>query len=68
MLHPVQLVGELGVFRPVVRRLRKPTVAQFLAAFADAVTEVIVDAVGVRKLGVLRPTVISFGLADFFFT
>ena len=66
VLHPVELVGQLGVLGlRYSSKLREPGVAQLLAALADAVAEVLVDAVGDEELGVLRPAVVALGQPDF---
>src|SRR5271166_6561919 len=64
MLHPVQLVGQLGVFDLVAPNSLEPGVAQLLSASADAFTEMLVDAVRDEELGVLGPVVIPLGEPD----
>ena len=64
MLHPVQLVGQFGVFDLVPLNSIEPGVAQLLSTAADAFTEMLVDAVGDEELGVLGPVVIPLGEPD----
>src|SRR5271157_5995216 len=61
MLHPVQLVGQLGVFGLVSPNSLEPGVAQLLSTAADAFMEMLVDTVGDEELGVLGPVVIPLG-------
>ena len=56
-----------GYLRLVLARTARPRPRERLAALADAVLEVIVDAVGDEELGVLGPAVDLLGQLDFFF-
>ena len=64
MLDPVKLVGQLGMLGLVGFEPLEPGVAQILAALADALAEVVVDAVGDEEFGVLGPAVELLGEAD----
>ena len=63
MLDAIELVGQVGMFRLVAVDRGKPGVAQLLAARADALVKVLVNAVGHEKLGVLGPAVGTLGRA-----
>ena len=63
-LHPVEVVGQLGVLLAVLLEAGAPGLVQLPAALADAVAEVLVDAVGHEELGVLRPAVVPLGQPD----
>ena len=65
MLHPVELVGQLGVLGLVLLDPAEPGIAQLLATPAHPLVEVLVDAVGHEELGVLGPAVVAFGEPDF---
>src|SRR5262249_4298037 len=67
MLHPIELVGELGIIAPIFRDSRKPAIAQIFAAFADALTEMIIDTVGYIELQIFRPAVVPFRQPDLLF-
>ncbi len=66
MLHPVELVGQVGVLGPVPLHSGEPGVAQLLATPADALVEVLVNSVGHEELGVLGPVVVALREPDFF--
>ena len=65
VLHPVELVGQIGVLGPILLHPAEPGVAQFLPPPADALAEVVVDPVGHEELCVLGPSVIPLGEPDF---
>ena len=66
-LHALTRVGELGISCPVSLEQRHPFAAEFLAAGAEILCEVLVDPVRDEKFRVLRPTVGAFSQFDFFF-
>ena len=65
VLHAIELIGQLRIFRPVLLDARKPGVAQVLAALADPVPEMLVYALGNVEAGILRPAVGALGQTDF---
>ena len=66
VLHLVELVGEVGILRPcTASSWANQASRSCLAAFADALLEVVVDAVGHEELGVFGPAVVPLGQADF---
>src|SRR5262249_18963788 len=66
MLHPVQLLSQLGILGPILTRSSEPGVSEFLAPPADTVAKVLVDAIRNVELRVFRPAIIPLGQSDFF--
>src|SRR5262249_49276698 len=64
LLHADEAVRQLRVLLAVFREPGEPGFAQFLAASADAVAEVLVYAVGNEKLRILGPAVEPLGGPD----
>src|SRR5579872_4883704 len=60
MLHAKQLFGNLGILLAILGDSGKPGIAQILAALANPLAEVIVDAIGHVELPVFRPAIIPF--------
>ena len=68
VLHAVEFVGEAGILCLVLASNSvEPGVAQLLAAAADALLEMLVDAVRDEELGVLGPAVDLLGQLDLIF-
>src|ERR1700716_259456 len=63
-LHQVDLVRELGIFRPVSREQLGPAGMDLRAACADSGSEVLTHGVGNQELGVLGPAVVALGEAN----
>src|SRR5262245_59642515 len=63
--HPQHVVGQFWVLFLVVLDLCLPRRARLAPTPADALSEMLADAVGYQKLRVLRPTVAAFGQPDF---
>src|ERR1051325_11011535 len=66
-MQAIELISQFRMLCTIFFHTCKPGIAEFLAAFADAVLEVIVDAVGDKELSILRPAVVALGQADFLF-
>src|SRR5271165_7499699 len=64
MLHLVKVKSELRVLCLVLLEPGEPGIAQLLAATADALFEVIVDALGNQEFCVLGPAVELLGQPD----
>ena len=58
-MHPVELVGQFGIFSEVPLQAGEPGMAQLIPSSTDAVAEVVVDPVGDEELRVLGPVVIA---------
>ncbi len=64
MLHPVELVGQFGIFGPIPLYPGEPVVAELLSTQAHTLVEVLVNFVGHEELGVLGPAVVAFREPD----
>ena len=60
-LHRLQPVAELRVAPAIIGEFFVPFAAQLASALADAAAEMLVDAVGHQKFGVLGPAIIALG-------
>src|SRR5271165_2033022 len=59
VLHAIKLFGEFRVLLAIFRYPREPRVTQLFPALADALTEMLVDAIGHVKFLIFRPAIVS---------
>src|SRR5258708_21089906 len=67
-LNLVELCRKLGEFFPVLLEFFLPLLARFAASPSNAGFEVLIHAVGYKKLAVRRPAIRLLRQLDFFFT
>ena len=67
MLHAKEFFGEIRVLLAIFRYPREPGVTQLFTALSDALTEVIVNAVGYVECFVFRPAIVAFRKQNLFF-
>jgi hypothetical protein len=64
VLHAIELFGEFRVLLPIFCDSREPAVTQLFPALPDALTEMIVNALGHVELLIFWPTIVSLRESD----